>query len=236
MVQLAQPQEGERVLDVACGTGALTRVLSASVGPTGSVVGLDVNPQMLALAATKVSGSHVEWREGSALDLPFDESAFDLVTCQQGLQFFPDRSRALAEMRRVVRDGGRLAVSCWRSSKEAPAHAALERSMSRRVGPEAAALPPFSLWDADELRRLVEAAGFRNVQISVLSISVPYPSAEFFVRSSAAAAPYRGGLRDQGEAVLAEIVTEVGEALFEYTGPDGSISFPQVTHLLLAAA
>src|SRR5262245_17337254 len=100
---------GERVLDVACGTGVVTRVAAMRVGRAGHVVGVDLNPSMIAVAQSLPApdGASIAWLEGSALDLPLLDAGFDVVLCQQGLQFFPDKVVALREMRRVLDHRGR---------------------------------------------------------------------------------------------------------------------------------
>jgi ubiquinone/menaquinone biosynthesis C-methylase UbiE len=98
LVERAAPKSGERVLDIACGTGIVARFAAATMG-IGHIVGLDINEGMLAVARSRSAGSgpHIEWREASALDLPFPDNSFDLILCQLGLQFFPDQPRALRE-------------------------------------------------------------------------------------------------------------------------------------------
>ena len=111
LVRRAQLREGDKVLDVACGTGVVARLAAKKVTP-GHVTGLDLNAGMLAVARNVFNqGGPVNWVEGSALDLPFPSGHFDVILCQLGLQFFPDQSRALFEMRRVVRERGRVALS-----------------------------------------------------------------------------------------------------------------------------
>ena len=97
-------EAGQRVLDVACGTGVLTRELARRVGPA-SVVGLDPNEGMLAVARRRTP--KVDWRRGHAEALPFGDRSFDVVTCQFGLMFFQDRAAGLRQMWRVLRPGGR---------------------------------------------------------------------------------------------------------------------------------
>ena len=155
MIELAQVRAGQRVLDVACGTGVVTRLLAVRVGPRGRVVGLDLNPVMLATARAGASTTDIEWLEAGAQRVPLPDSAFDAVVCQQGFQFFPDKATALAEMRRVLVPGGRLALAVWRSIEHAPAFQALERALTRRVGPVKGALPPFGFGDAEAIRALV---------------------------------------------------------------------------------
>ena len=116
LVRLAAPAEGERVLDVACGTGAVARFAAPLVGPTGLVTGLDLNAGMLDMARTMPvpKGAAIAWQEGSAIALPFPNASYDLVCCHQGVQFFPDSPAALREMLRVLTPTGRLALGLWR--------------------------------------------------------------------------------------------------------------------------
>src|SRR5262249_50062060 len=115
LVDPARLKGGERVLGGACGPGLGGRHAAQRVGPAGQVVGVDLNPGMIAVARSlpAPTGAPVEWLEGSALDLQLPDAGFDAVLCQQGLQFFPDKLVALREMRRVLDHGGRLALSVW---------------------------------------------------------------------------------------------------------------------------
>lgn len=121
LVGRAAPQPGERVLDVACGTGVVARLAAKTMG-AGHVVGLDINAAMLAVARSRPAGPtpHIEWLEASALEMPFPDRSFDLILCQLGLQFFPDRSRALREMLRVLVPDGRLALSVFTAIERTP--------------------------------------------------------------------------------------------------------------------
>lgn len=108
---------GEEVLDVACGPGTVTRLAAALSGPTGRVTGCDLSPVMLAIAAglgPVAGGAAIEYVEAPAECLPVPDASFDVVSCQQGLQFFADRPAALAEMRRALRPGGRIGVAVWK--------------------------------------------------------------------------------------------------------------------------
>ena len=110
LLELARLQPGERVLDAACGTGVVARAATSRVGAAGTVTGVDLNPGMLdvARAVSGEAGQAIAWREGDLAALPFADGAFDVVLCQQGLQFFPDCLAALQEMRRVLVPGGQL--------------------------------------------------------------------------------------------------------------------------------
>src|SRR5213595_318643 len=190
LVELAQPRPGERVVDVACGTGIVARIAAASVGPTGAVVGVDLNPGMLNVARSVVStdsrsGQPLLWQEASADKLPFPDGSFDIVYCQLGLQFFADRPAALREMRRVLSPEGRLALMVWRGIGESPGFAVLAASLEEHVGQAAAAImrAPFGLSNADELAALVRDAGFQDVAIQQRVGTVRFPSVEKFVLS-----------------------------------------------------
>jgi ubiquinone/menaquinone biosynthesis C-methylase UbiE len=236
LVALAAIRPGERVLDVACGTGVVTRLAAERAGDAGRVAGIDINPGMLAAARAASTGFRIEWHEGSALALPFPDASFDAVLCQQGVQFFPDRAKGLGQMRRVLVPGGRLVVSCWRSVEHQPGMRALEEAMVRRLGPQAASLPPLSLGDRETLRGLIAGAGFRDVRIRAEVRTARYVSADRFVRMRIEGAPtMAGALRDAGPDAVADIVTDVEARLRDYLD-DAGLAFPQAAHVATAVA
>ncbi len=210
LVQPAALRPGERVLDVACGTGVLTRLAAERVGPTGAVAGLDVNPGMLAVARSVTpADARVEWHQANAERMPLPDAAFDVVLCQMGLQFVPDRRAALGEMRRVLVSGGRVILSVPGPTPEPLA--ILEEAIAREVSPRAGAFVGmvFSLHDTDELARLLADAGFRDVAVHATprELRVP-PPREFlwqYVRSTPLAEP----LSSAGEHARARIERDV---------------------------
>jgi ubiquinone/menaquinone biosynthesis C-methylase UbiE len=236
LVQAAGVRIGESALDVACGTGAATRLLAEQVGSTGRVTGLDINSGMLAVARLVTAGRGIEWLESSAVKIPLPDATFDAVICQQGLQFFPEKAGALSEMRRLLKRGGRLALSCWRSVEHTPGYFVLEQALARRVGPEKAALPPFSFGDAAAIRRLVVEVGFREVKIYAEAKMIRFRSAEHLVRAVVGGAPtMMGALTGQGEGVLDAIIAEVTEATKHYVDDEGWAT-PAVSHIVTAIA
>ena len=166
LVDRLDVRSGERALDVACGTGAVSRLLAGRVGPEGQVVGIDLNPAMLAVAQS-LGLARAEFREADATQLPFGDSEFDLAVCQQGLQFVPEPEAALAEMARVLRGGGRLGLSCWNTPAENPAAAAILASADAVGWSEGAGgfIRAFSLGDPDRLEDLLSKAGFEGFRI-----------------------------------------------------------------------
>src|SRR5215213_7276486 len=185
LIELAEVGPGQHVLDVACGTGVVTRIAAERVGSAGRVVGLDINADMLSVARrlAPVGGAAVEWLEASALEIPLPDATFDVVLCQHGLQQFPDRPTALREMRRVLVPGGRLGVCVWSRIEGSPGMAALAEALERHVGAEAAAnrRAPFALGDAVQLRALVEEAGFHDIDVRTMVETAQFPSPEALV-------------------------------------------------------
>ncbi len=117
-IAFVELKQGDHVLDAGCGTGAVARLVPPLVGPNGRTVGLDFDVEMLAVAAELFTD--VEWREGDLQSMPFDPASFDLVICQQSLQFLPDRGAGLREIRRVLRPAGHLALSVWTELEKSP--------------------------------------------------------------------------------------------------------------------
>jgi ubiquinone/menaquinone biosynthesis C-methylase UbiE len=149
LTELGALKEGERVLDLACGTGIVARTAAPKVGANGMVVGVDLNEDMLEVARRASSDiiPPIKWQHADAHNIPFPDATFDIVFCQQGLQFFPDRSVVLREAYRVLMPNGRLVLSAMRPIKHNPAYSLLAETLERYLGPEAATImrSPFLL-------------------------------------------------------------------------------------------
>lgn len=238
LLEHAGVQTGERVLDVACGTGVVARLAASRVGALGRVVGLDNSTAMLDVARSlpSVPGTVIEWLEASVLEIPLDDASFDVVLCAQGLQQFPDRTLALSEMRRVLAPGGRLAASVWSHIEGSPGMAALVAALERHVGQAAAdnRRAPFSLGDANELRHLVEGAEFRNVQVSTLRETARFASPDALVEAQLAATPL-STLGSLSDAVRRVVVRDVRESLRGYWH-DGQFAVLMEAHVVIARA
>ena len=238
LVKLAAPIAGERVLDVACGTGIVALLAAERVGSKGKVVGLDLNPGMLTVARSASAGiENIEWREGNATAMPLSDGMFDLVFCQQGLQFFPDRLASLKEMHRVLVPGGRLAVSVWSSIANSPGFSLLAGALGKHIGPEAAALMrlPFSLASQAELRSLMERAGFRNVKIHPATKGLIFPSTDEFVKRYVASSPLASAVAKAESRSQQALLENMSKALQSYVSSEG-LAFPIETHFVVAHA
>ena len=234
---------GDRVLDLACGTGVIARTAALRVQRSGRVVALDVNAGMLEVARSLVpaSGRSIEWCEGNALALPFDDGEFQVVLCQLGLQFFPDRPTAVREIRRVLAPTGRVGASVYSAIERNPATHALSGALDRHFGPGAsrAKRAEHSLAAVRVLRALFEDAGFAEVRVETVTRSVHFASVGEYVRVQLSATPLAALLAEQqlamSERLIALVSADVSDRLARYVH-QGGVDFPQEIHVALAAS
>jgi SAM-dependent methyltransferase len=220
--------------NVGCGTGIVARA-AADRHQAIRVVGVDCDPVYLAVARRAADGRPVEWCTADASSMPFANASFDVVLCQQALQFFEDRVACLKEMRRVLVHGGRLLASVWSSIERSPGFAALAAALTRRVNLDAGAVltrRPFSLPDAGELAALASLGGFRNVSVTARERPARFPSVEAFVRRFLQAYPI-DSVREEEEAAIAAVAADVRELLHEPSDA-GGFSFPMQSNILTA--
>jgi ubiquinone/menaquinone biosynthesis C-methylase UbiE len=213
---------GERVLDMACGTGVVARLAWERLGGIGTVVGVDLSSPMLSVA--RRLGPGIDWREGDAAALPLlDGERFDVVVCQQGFQFFPDQSAAARQMHRALAEDGRLAVSTWRPDEEFPFLRTLREVAERHVGPILDRR--HSLGESAPLEAVLREAGFSDVRSKTSTCTIRFEDGPVFVRLNAMALigmseASKTMSDDERPAVMAAIVSDSAEAV----GPllDGS--------------
>jgi ubiquinone/menaquinone biosynthesis C-methylase UbiE len=223
LVELARLRPGERVLDVACGTGVVARAAAERIGGAG-VVGVDVAPAMLEVARDADPDGTIEWHRASAESLPFADTAFDVVLCQLGLQFFPDRQGALREMRRVLREDGRVLLNV--PGPTPPLFAVLERALARRLGPEGAAFVAlvFSLYEPDELRSQLAGAGFEAISAHSERTALALPAPEDFLWQYVYSTPLAAVVAPLDADERAELQRDVVREWQPFTDAAGGLS------------
>ncbi len=231
VLEAAAVGPGDTVLDVACGTGVVARAAAEQVAPDGTVSGIDLNPAMLAVARRIAPG--IEWREGDAAALPFGEDAFDVVTCQSAIFFFPDPTRALSEMGRVTRPSGRVAVQAFSSLSEQPAYGPWVEMVAQHAGPDAVTLlgTYWSHGDRKVMRGRCADAGLRVAAVHEHTRPAFFPNIETMVLTEVNATPLRNRL---GQAELDQILTGSHEVLEQFIH-DGRLVIPLAGYVLAAS-
>jgi SAM-dependent methyltransferase len=240
MLELAQVGPGDRVLELACGPGGLGLAAAERVGPGGEVVLSDVAEEMTAIAAARAAGLDLGNVAARRLDLErIDEpdASYDVVLCREGLMFALEPGRAVAEIRRVLRPGGRVAVAVWAARERNPWLGLLMEAVSAQVGtpvPPPGIPGPFALGDAEELRRLLD--GVRLADVHVEALPVPLRTASFdewWGRTSALAGPLSAILAAMPEDGVQALRERTRAVVRPYETASGELDFPGVT--LIAA-
>jgi len=225
----AEVGSGDRVADIACGTGVLARAAQDCVGANGSVTGVDINEGMLAVAR-ELSAS-ITWQTGDASRLPFDDATFDRVVSQFGLMFFPDQAGALREMRRIVRPGGRVAVAVWGSLDSTPGYAAMASLLNDLFGADIAASveAPYSLGDAAVIESLCVDAGINDANIGTIIGQARFPSVDTWVYTDIKGWTLADLIDD---ADYARLVEAAPTALSAYVDANGGVAFDAPAHIV----
>lgn len=223
VAQAARAGSGQRVLDVGCGTGALTEALCARVGIGGEVVGLDANPEMLEVARRKALP--VDWREGRAEAMPFEDGSFDTVASQFAMMFFEDRPAAMREMVRVLRPDGPFAVAVCDAVERSPGYAALAALLHRLFGDVVADAfrAPFALGDPALLRSICDEVGLTRAEVTRHSGMVRFDSIAALVATERACVWTLGGLLDDEQ--FERLLQEARTALRPFVDRGGKVVF-----------
>ncbi len=219
------------VIDIACGTGALTREIASALPGKGRVVGVDLNATMIDVAREQQPATlhRIEWQACDVCAIPYPDSSFDLAFIQQGLQFFPDKPAALAEIRRVLKPGGWLYLTCWRAISAF--NGSLAEALEQHLGPEAAekARAPFSFRDGALIERLLVEAGFDVAPRDAVILERRFPD----LAAQILALPVEADLRAAGDKTTEAVIAEVARKLTPYDRGDEFV-MPQEAHLFLA--
>ncbi|MEU5975600.1 class I SAM-dependent methyltransferase [Streptomyces sp. NPDC047315] len=236
LLDVAGLRPGLALIDVACGTGFVARGAAVRMAGWGSrVVGVDLVPGMLRTAAARAAddGVVVEWQEAEAGDLPYAGGAFDVALCQQGVQFFPDRGAAVAEFVRVLRPGGRVAVTAWVEAARSPFFAAQQQAYEEVGGVELGEWCGSAFGcSADELTGLFGAYGLRDVAAREVVAEVRLPALTAYVPGCLAATPWGQALAETRPDALARAGELVRGLLAPYATADGSVTLPFVSSLV----
>ncbi|QIG96796.1 class I SAM-dependent methyltransferase [Bradyrhizobium sp. 6(2017)] len=234
LLEVAAIKPGDRVLDVACGTGVVTRLVANKVGSAGQVVGFDFNAGMLARAhASRETAAAIEWQLGNAADMPFADATFDCVICQHGLQFIPNKAAAVSEMHRVLADRGRIVVSVWRSIEHCRGNRRSLTQLSVIWGEN-------TLRKSDQHSALVTltsytssfSAGFRGVEIRIERETIRRESMAEYVPAYISATPVAATVAGLDKEAQAKIATDVRDALAAYRVGDG-LAAPIEAHVAI---
>jgi len=221
LLDLADVRPGATVLDVGCGTGVLARAARVRVGPDGEVVGIDPNEGMLAVA--RRTAPDVTWVEGVAEELPLEADGVDRVLCQFALMFFTDEGRAVGEIRRVLRPGGRAVLATWAEVSASPGYDALVTLIRRVAGdePAEALLAPFRIGTESALQAIV-APALDDVRVETLVGEARFPSLESWLTTEVRAWTLDEMITDDQ---LDHLLAEAPAALGRFCAPDGTVSF-----------
>jgi ubiquinone/menaquinone biosynthesis C-methylase UbiE len=225
LVASAEIRPGQRVLDVACGRGAVLFPCAERVGQTGEIDGVDLADEMVRETSAEVAQRKVRARLEvmDAEQLRFADATFDRVLCGFGIMFFPDQMRALGEFRRVMKSGGRLAVSTWRVSQNSEIAAAMaELGMQR-------ARQPGWIAEPDDLSKLLMTAGFTNVSIKVDAHSFRYADVEEYWQQARST-----GMRRTLDELSTTDAERLRDALTKRVCPEGPAAFHSASAALIA--
>lgn len=231
MLEAADVRAGQCVLDVACGTGVLARAAAEWVGVEGAVTGLDLNEGMLAVAQQKAPS--IDWRQGRAESLPFEDDTFDAVVSQFGIMFFQDRVMALREMMRVLRPGGRLAIAVWDTLDATPGYAAVVDLLQRLFGDEAAdgLRAPYAMGDRKIIENVLRAAGVPDATIETYAGTARFPSIDSWMYTDIKGWVLADMLDDQQ---FQQLRTAAQQELRRFVVADGAVAFPAPAHIITA--
>lgn len=217
LVEAATLRPGERVLDVACGTGVVARLATERVGPSGSIAGADINPGMLAVARAAAPGTACEWHQAPADALPLPDASFDAVLCQMGLQFFPDNVAALREMHRVLAPGGRILLNVPGPIPEI--FAVLAEALERHIKPGLAPFvrQVFSIHEPAVVQKLMTTAGFSDATARSTRKTLALPSAADFLWQYVRSTPLGAAVAEAADTARIALEREVVQRWAPFT-------------------
>lgn len=224
------------VLEIACGTGAVTQELRKRLAPSVDITATDLNRDMLSVAVSNMSGAQVAFAVADAQSLPYADATFDAIVCQFGVMFFSDQALAFREMYRVLKPGGRILFNVWDKLKKNPISYEMARAIDAAV-PEIApcftSRVPFSNADYRPLVDLLKAAGFESVDVDTVEKESRATSAQDAMTGYAEGSPMRAELNSVSPEQARRGIEAATRCLQELFGM-GAISAPMSAHVLQA--
>ncbi len=225
-MQAANINAGDKVVDIACGTGALTIAVAERVGLEGRTVGIDINEGMLNIARLK--SSTIEWFNAPAEKLPFSDNNFNCIVSQFGLMYFEDQKTAVHEMIRVLMPGGSLAVTVWNKLDSNPGLAAEEYLWQQLFGEEVDETP-YSLGDKKALRSLFEISSVSDIQIHTHEGIARFDSIKDWIHTGAKGWTEDDALTDDELKLLLDTAEK---ELTRFKTQQGTVTFPTSAHIV----
>ncbi len=211
------------VLETAAGTGVLTRALASRLAPSTRLVATDLNQPMLDHATRRQAGGAIEWQQADALALPFDDRSFDVVACQFGAMFFPDKVQGYREARRVLRPGGRFLFSVWDRIEENEFADVVTEALARVFPadpPRFMARTPHGHHDVDRIREEVKAAGFAEISVDAVDATSKAPTPRHAAVAYCQGTPLRNEIEVRDASRLEEATNQATDALAHRFGKD----------------
>lgn len=225
------------LLEIAAGTGAVTRAVAARLDPAVHFVATDLTQPMLDIAMSKQpAGMTIQWRQADALDLPFEAETFDVVACQFGAMFFPDKVQGYREARRVLRPGGHYLFNVWDSIETNDFVRALSAALEGWFPddpPRFMARGPHGYHDVEAIRAQVEAAGFRSIEIETVDATSRAASALVAATAYCQGTPLRDEILARDPSGLEAITEKAAEVLRQKFG-DGAVEGRIRAHVVTA--
>lgn len=235
LAERARQFEPKRILETAAGTGVVTAELAEAV-PDSEIVATDLNQAMLDVAQTRVNSPKVLFQQADAQELPFEDSSFDLVACQFGVMFYPDKVRGHSEARRVLRDGGQYLFAVWdrieRNGLSNLANQSLIEAYPENP-PQFMTRGPFSYYEPEWIERDLRAAGFTDMSIETVELTSRSGSAEEGARGLVYGSPMGVELEEYGPGALDLVFADLVRSAQRYQGPNG-FEAPMAAHIVTA--
>jgi ubiquinone/menaquinone biosynthesis C-methylase UbiE len=206
----------QNVLEIACGTGRVTRHLLPILTHEGNLLATDLNPDMIALAKSRVIGEHIQWQVADAQQLPFDPNSFDHVICQFGVMFFPDKDAAFSEVYKVLQPGGKFIFSVWDNMMYNPRVFVLNKVMDelfKEEAPDFLKKGPYSFFDKDEIRDKLLKAGFQDISIEIVQKTTNLKNVDEVIIGFVDGSPLSSFLINKPAAIQDEVRKRLREEL-----------------------